>query len=161
MGCDTVTTCRTRFLALALLGEVGELVGAEDELLALGGVAVTLLVRGVNVGLNGSGFDGSEKTTFILNLEEELPSLLGQSVSQMLDVIRAGRGIDDAVEVAFLLDEQLLVAGDALAELCRLLIGSVERRDDQRVNTTEGGTHGLRLRTEQVDVGVEDRLIIG
>ena len=63
--------------------------------------------------------------------------------------------------MTFLLNEQLLVAGDALAEVRRFLIGSIERCYHHRVDTTKGSTHGLRLRTEKVHITVEHRHIVG
>ena len=41
--------------------------------------------------------------------EENLPSLLSQRISEVFDIVRTGRRIDDTIEMAFFLDEQLLV----------------------------------------------------
>ena len=62
--------------------------------------------------------------------------------------------------MTLLLEQELLVACDTLREIRRLLVGSVEWAHHDRVNTGEGGTHGLCLRAEQVDIAVEHSHII-
>ena len=62
------------FLAFALLCEVGELVRAEDELFALGSVAMTLHVGSVDVVLYGAFLECLKETAFFLYLEENLPA---------------------------------------------------------------------------------------
>ena len=61
--------------------------------------------------------------------------------------------------MALFLEQDLLVAGDALAEVVALLVGSVKRGDNDRIHTSQGGTHGLGLATQQVHIAVIDRLV--
>ena len=147
-------------LALALLGEVGELVGTQNELLALGGITMTLYIGSVDIVLHCAVLHSLQETAFLLNLQEYLPSLLSQCIGQVLNIVRTGRGVNDTVEMALLLNQQLLVAGDTLGEIGRLLINAIKGSNYHRVNTTQGSTHRLGLRTQQVDVRVKQRLVI-
>ena len=121
---------------------------------------MTFHVRSVDVVLYDTFLASLKETTFVLNLEEDLPSLLCQGIRQMLNVVRAGRGVNNTVEVALFLNQQLLVAGNALAEVRRLLIRSIEGCHHHRMNTTEGCTHGLCLRAKQVNVTIKQCLVI-
>ena len=73
-----------RLLALRLLCEVRELVGSEDELLALGSIGMTLVVRCVDSILDIACEHLSEEATGVFCVEEELPSLLSYSVCEVL-----------------------------------------------------------------------------
>ena len=108
---------------------------------------MALLVCGVDVVLYGSSLDGSEETAFFLYLEEQFPSNVSQRGSEFLDEVRTCRWVNDLVEVALLLKQELLVAGDALGEVGRCLVSGVEWVHYNGVNTCEGCTHGLRLCT--------------
>ena len=62
--------------------------------------------------------------------------------------------------MTLLLDNQLLVAGDTLREISSFLVRCIKWGDHHRVNTAQCSTHSLCLRTEQIDVAVEQSLII-
>ena len=108
------TTAAYSTLTLALLGEVRELVRTQQELLALGRITMTLHVGGIDVILYGSSLHGSQEATLLLYLEEDLPAFHGQTVRQMLHIVRACTRVNHCIEVAFLLQQQLLVTGDTL-----------------------------------------------
>ena len=121
---------------------------------------MALLVGGVDVVLHCSCLCSSKESTLVLYLQEQFPCGISERVGKFLDEVRTGRGVNHLVEVTLLLEQELLVACDTLREIRRLLIGSVERTHHDRVNTSEGGTHGLCLRAEQVDIAVEHSHII-
>ena len=108
------TTAAYSTLTLALLGEVRELVRTQQELLALGSVAMTLHVGRIDIVLDGTRLNSCEETTLLLYLEEDLPALHGQTVGEVLHIIRACTWVNHRIEVTFLLQQQLLVTGDTL-----------------------------------------------
>ena len=59
--------------------------------------------------------------------------------------------------MALLVEQNLLVAGDALAEIVGMLINGIERSDHYRVDTGQSGAHGFGLAAEQVHIGIEHR----
>ncbi len=61
--------------------------------------------------------------------------------------------------MALLLQHDLLVAGDALAEVVAGLVASVERCDHNRVDTSQSGAHGLGLGAQQVNIAVVHRVV--
>ena len=95
----------------------------------------------------------------LFNVHEELPGVLGDAVGEVLYVVAAGCGVDNLVHVALFLEQQLLVAADAVAETVGLLVGDVEGVGGDAVGTGYGGRHGLGGGAEHVHVGVEDRLV--
>ena len=82
-----MTASLHRFLAFRLLGEVGELVGAEQELLALGGISMTLGIGLVDDVLDLAFLGSGEEAAILLHLEEDFPSLGSQAVGEVLDII--------------------------------------------------------------------------
>ena len=149
-----------RCLAFALLVEVGELVGAQQEFLALGGIGMAGGVGVVDGLLHGAGLGCGEESAFLFHREEQLPSFFSQRAGEFLHKIGTAGHVHDFVEVAFFLQQELLVAGDALSKVGRGLVGCVERGHHDRVHARQGGTHGFRLAAEHVDVAVEHRHII-
>ena len=139
--------------------DVGVLVGAQQDFLAAGDVGVTFLAAGVDGLLYEAFVDLLEEAAVLLDVEEELPGLLCDGHGECLDVVRAAGGVDDLVHVALFLEQELLVAGDALAELVGFLVSDVEGGDCHRVNAGDGCREGLGLATQQVDVCVVDGLV--
>ena len=61
--------------------------------------------------------------------------------------------------MAFFLEEELLVAGDAFAESVRFLIRNVKGCGGDGIYACECSRHGFGLAAEEVDVGVVDCLV--
>lgn len=141
------------------LQEVGVLVGAEDGGAAGGDVHVTLLGYFLDFVLHIVGADGLGHAALFLHGEEELPSVLGDAVGEVFDVVTAAGGVDNLVHVALFFEEELLVAADAVAEAVARLEGDVEGVGGDAVGTGNGCAHGLGGSAEHVDVGVVDRLV--
>ena len=141
------------------LGQVGILVGAEDGGFAGGDVHIALLGGLGDFVLHITFADGFGKAAFLLDGEELLPSVLSDRIGQIFNIIAAGCGVDDFVQVGLFLEQQLLVAGDAVAEVVGLFESDVERRGRNRVGAGDGGTHRLGGGAQHIDVGVEDRLV--
>ena len=155
------TTGRTdRLFAFCFFGEVRELVGAEHEFLALCSVGMTLVVRTVDHFLHLAGECLCKETAVLLDVEEQFPCLLGDGIGEVFDVVRTATHIDEFVEVSLLLQQQLLVAGKAFAEVVGSLVGLVERSDHDAIDIADGSRHGFGLRAEQVDITVEERLVV-
>ena len=104
-------------LLCSRLSEVRELVRSEEDFLTSSDSSVALRVAGIDSLLYASSFDSSGKAPLFFYSEEELPSLFGQSVRQMLDIIRTSRGVNDLVEVRLFLEEELLVTCDTFGEV--------------------------------------------
>ena len=119
------------------------------------------LVRFVDGVLNRACLCSSEEAAFFLNSEEELPCLTSESRGQLLDEVGTAGYIDHAVEVALVLQQQLLVAGDALCEVSRHFVRLVERCHYDALHTSQGCRHRLGLRAKHVDVAVEECLVVG
>ena len=100
-----------------LLGEVRELVGAQQLLFAFGHLVKACIGTGVDGVDDVAIVEFGLKATLVLNIEEEFPSLLCQRCGEHLHVVAAAGGVSDLVEVALLLQHNLLVAGDALTEV--------------------------------------------
>ncbi len=141
------------------LGEVGELVGAQQLLATLSHLVHACGGGGVDGGGDVAGVEFGLKSALVFHVEEEFPRLLCQRCGEHLHIVGATCGVDHLVEMAFLLEQDLLVACDALAEVVARLVGSVERGDDDGVDASQCGTHGLGLRAEQVHVTVINRLV--
>ena len=103
--------------------------------------------------------DVGEETAVLFDFEEYFPCLFGDCYGESLNIIAAAGGIDNLVEVAFLLEKELLVAGYALAEIIGGLIADIERSCRYRVDTGQSSRHCLGLAAQQVDVGVVDSLV--
>ena len=84
---STATCTCERFLSFRHFREVGELVGSEKELFALGSIAMTLGIGGVDVILNASCLDSCEESTLVFHLEEYLPGFNCQTVSEVFNII--------------------------------------------------------------------------
>ena len=95
-------------------------------------------------------------TAALLDVEELLPCLGSDRSGQVLKVVRTRCGVNDLIEVCLLFEEQLLVTCDTLAELCRLFVSHVKRRNGDLIHTCECRTHGLGLRAEEVHIRIED-----
>ena len=78
------------------------------------------------------------------------PGLGGEVVRQPFDIVGAAPRIDDPRGAAFLLQEQLRVAGDARGEIRRQRQGFVERVGVQRLGVTLRGSHGLDVGANHV-----------
>ena len=131
--------------AFRLLCEVGELVGTEDKLLAFASITMTFGIGSIDIILHGASLHGSEESALFFHLQEELPCSICQRGGELLNEIRTSRGVNDLVEMTLFLEQELLIACNALRELCRLLINVIERSNHDRVNTCKGCTHGLCL----------------
>ena len=155
-----VGTCRYGLFPLACLVEIGELVSAKYELLTLCSIGVALVVRSVD------GFGDAtlqrlcQESASLLHSEEQLPSLLGNGVCQMLYGIRTTGDVDQLVEVCLLLQQQLLVAGNTLGKVRRYLVRLIKRGDDDGIDIGNGCRHRLCLRAQQIDIAVEQRLVV-
>ena len=102
-----------------------------------------------------AGFYGCVETAVFFHCKEQLPSLLGNSHGQVLDVVRTGSRVDNLVEMRFLFQEQLLVACQTFGEFIGNGIRLVERNNRHGVDACKSGTHSLGLRTQQVYVRIE------
>ena len=147
-------------LSFTLLSEVRELVSTEDELLALSGSIVTLGVCSIDIILYDTLLDSLKETAIILYTKENLPTLVGERCSELFNEVATCTRVNNLVEMALLLKQELLVACDTLRELCRLLINGIKRSNLNRMNTCKGSTHCLGLRTEQVNIAVEQGHVI-
>ena len=146
-------------LVAHLLQQVGILVGAEDGGAAGGNVHVALLGNAGHLVLHIVLADGLGHAAVRLHVKEQLPGILGDAVGEVLNIIAATGGVDNLVHVALLLQQQLLVAADAVAEAVALLEGDVEGVGGDAVGTGNGGAHGLGGGAEHVDVGVVYRFV--
>ena len=146
-------------LVAHLLEQVGVLVGAEDGGLAEGDVHVALAGGGFHLVLHQSSAEGLAHAACLFHFEEVLPGALGYLVGEVLDIVASGGGVDNLVEVALFLEQQLLVAGDAVAEVVGLLVGVVEGEHRDGVGTGHGRRHGFGGGAQHVDIGVVDRLV--
>ena len=138
------------------LSEVRILVRAEQHLFALSHIGKTLgevLLHGF---LHLAGSHHLVQAALLLDSEELLPCLLRNRVGQVLDIERARCGVNYLIEVCLFLEQQLLIAGDTLCELSRLLVGYIERSNDYLVHACDSRRHGLGLRAKQVHIRVED-----
>ena len=149
-----------RTLAFTLLREVRELVRTEDEFLALASISVTLRVRCVHSFLNLAFESLCQETAFVLHSEEQLPCFLGDGIRQVLNIVRTTCHIHNLIEVSLFLQEQLLVASQALREVVWSLVRLVEWSHNHGIHICQSSRHSLRLRTEQVHVAVEKSLVI-
>ena len=121
------------------------------------------MARGVGVVecfLHGTGFGSCQEAAFVLHGEEQFPSLLGQRAGELLHEVGASGHVHDLVEVALFLQQELLVAGDALGEVGRRLVGRVERRHHDGIHVGQCGAHRFRLAAEHVHVAVEDGHVV-
>ena len=62
--------------------------------------------------------------------------------------------------MALFLQQQLLVASDALGELRGLLVRNVERSDDDAIDVSDSCRHGLGLCAQHVDIAVEEGEVV-
>ena len=115
--------------------EVRELVGAEDGLAAGGHVAELLGSAFLDEALDHALADGFEITAFVLDLVEQLPSGSGQALGEVLDVVGTCSGVGHLVKVGLFLEDELLVAGDAVGKVGGQLKRHVERHDGERIDT--------------------------
>ena len=115
--------------------DIGELVGSEQAFLATGDVGVAFGRGLADNALNLVVVDVGEETAVLFDFEEYFPCLFGDCYGESLNIIAAAGGIDNLVEVAFLLEKELLVAGYALAEIIGGLIADIERSCRYRVDT--------------------------
>ena len=72
-------------------------------------------------------FESRFEATFVFNFKEEFPAFLSQRNGQSLHVVGATCGVHHLVEVAFFLEQDLLVACDTFREVVALGVGRVER----------------------------------
>ena len=121
---------------------------------------MTVGVGGVDGVLDGAGLGGSQEAAFFLNSEEKVPCLLGQIGGELLNEVRTSGNVYHAIEVALVLQQQLLVACDALCELGGSLVGSVEGNHNNAVHTSQSGTHGLGLGAQHVHIAVKQSLVV-
>ena len=124
---------------LEALGEVRELVGAQDGLAAGGHVAELLGGALLDEALDHALADSFKITAFVLDLVEQVPSGHGQALSEVLDVVGTCCGVGHLVEVGLFLEDELLVAGDTVGEVGGDLKRRVERHHGERVDATEDG----------------------
>ena len=148
-----------RLLAFALLCEVGELVGAQQELFALACIGMAGSIGLVDGILDSAVQCGLQESALFLDAEEQLPCLLGQCCGQHLEEVGTASHIDHAVEVTLVLQQQLLVAGNALGKLGGSLVRQVEGTNHDALHTSQCGTHRLGLRTKHVHVAVKESLV--
>ena len=88
-----------------------------------------------------------------------LPGALGDLGGEVLYVVAACGGIHDLVQIGLLLEQELLVAGYAVAEVVCFLVGVVEGQHRDAVGTGHGARHGLRGGAQHVHIRVVDRLV--
>ena len=106
------------------------MVGTQQLLTALSHLVKTFLGGSVDGIDDVAALKRSLETALVLHVEEELPALLGEVLGQHFHIVGTAGGVNDLVEVALFLEQDLLVAGDALAEVVALLVGSVKRGND-------------------------------
>ncbi len=139
--------------------DVGVLVGTEQYFLAAGYIGVTLFARFVYCILHLAFSHELEEAALGFGIEEEFPCFAGDGYGEGFDIVTAACGVDNLVEVAFFLKQELLVACYALAESVRSLIGNVERSGGDRVDTCKCCRHRFGLAAEQVHVSVVYSLV--
>ena len=142
-------------LTFALLGEVRELVSSKQLLATFGHFVKTSLCTGVDSCSNIACLLYCLETTLIFNIDEEFPSLLCYRHSESLDVVRTTGWVSNLVEMTLFLEQNLLVACNALAKVIRSLVSLVERCNYNRVYSSQSGRHGLSLATEQIHIRVK------
>ena len=118
-------------LVSSFLGEVGELVGTQQLLTALSHLVKAGVGGSVHSIDDVTALERGLETTLILHVEEEFPTLLGEVLGQHLHIVGTASGVNDLVEVALFLEQDLLVACDTLTEVVALLVRSVKRGDNQ------------------------------
>ena len=139
--------------------DVGVLVGAQKYFLAachVGVTAYTAVVHGVGHFALGSG---GKKTAGLLGGKEELPRLFCEGVGEHFNIVAAAGGIHNLVHVAFFLEEELLVAGYALAEGVGGAVGGIEGSGDDGVHAGHACRERLGLAAQEIDVSVVDGLV--
>ena len=62
--------------------------------------------------------------------------------------------------MSLFLQQQLLVAGNTLCEVCWRLVWLVEWSHHDRIYVGDGSRHSLGLRTEQVHIRIEEGLVV-
>ncbi len=132
------------------------MVRAEQHLFALGDIGKTLGEVLLNGGLYFAFRHHLVHTALLLDGEELFPCLGGNGVGEVLQIERTCRRVHYLVEMRFLFEQKLLVAGNTLGKVGRLLEGNIERRNDNLIDTCNGSRHSLRLRAQQVDIGIEN-----
>ena len=93
--------------------------------------------------LGNAGLDRLRHAAELFDFLDMTPGLGGEIAREPLDIIRAAPGIDDAGRAAFLLQEQLRVAGDPRRKIGRQRQGLVERVGMQRLGVALGRRHRL------------------
>ena len=136
------------------LGEVRELVGAQDGLAAGGHVAELLGSALLDEALDHALTDGFEIAAFVLDLVEQVPSGHGQTLGEVLDVVGTCGGVGHLVEVGLFLEDELLVAGDTVGEVGGDLKRRVERHHGEGIHTAEDGRHGTCGGAQHVDIRI-------
>ena len=121
------------------LGEVRELVGAQDSFAAGSYIAELLGSAFLDETLDHALADSLEIAAFVLDLVEQVPSGSGQTFGEVLDVLGPCGGVGHLVEVGLFLEDELLVACDTVGEVGRDLKRHVERHHRERVDATEDG----------------------
>ena len=142
-----------------LVLEVGVLVGAKYNGLAHCDVVVAFGGCSLDFVLNETLTDSLGETAFFLNGEEIFPSVLGYGIGKVFDIIGAGGGVGNLVEIRFLFEQYLLVAGNAVREIVGLLVGDVERSHGDRVGAGNGHAHGLGGGAQHVHMGIVKRFV--
>ena len=113
-----------------------------------------------NLVLNKAFADSGGETALVLDGHEVLPSILGYGIGQILNIVAAGGGVDDLVQIRLLFQQQLLVACNAVAEVVGLFEGDVERSHADGVGTGDGSAHSLGGGAQHIDIRVKDRLVV-
>ena len=116
-------------VAVCCLVEVGVLVGSEQNLLATGCSCAAALAVVVYALLNAAALNCLTESALVLDGEEQFPSLACECRGELLNKVRACGGVGHSVKMALVLEDNLLVAGDALGKGSGRLVHSVEGGD--------------------------------
>ncbi len=135
------------------LGEIGEVAGADERILAAGGGGLALLTHLGDLALDESGPQRLGWAAGLVDLLEQGPGGRAEFVGQSLDGAGARGGIGDAMEVRLLDENGLGVAGDAAGEGVGQTEGSAERQHrhgvgaaDRRGEGRDGAAHDVSVR---------------
>ncbi len=121
---------------------------------------MTGFVGGVDSFLKLAFVDHGHQTAIFFGFEEKFPGLIGKGSGEVFNVVGTAGGVNDLVEMRFFLQQQLLVAGNALREIGGLLVGGIERSNSDGVDAGDGGTHALSLAAQHVDIGIKNGLVV-
>ena len=122
--------------------EIGEVARADERIRPPRDVG---FARRTDLGdglLDRSGFKRSRHTALPLDLLEQAPGGLAKRIGERLDRTRPRGGIGDAVDIRFLDQDRLRIAGDTAGEGVGKSKACAERQDRNRIGA--GSQHNFR-----------------